>query len=325
MNTLNPLTAQIDIGGIWHIGMFFGLVMLTLYGVRQTHLPIITQILWLYAMGYALFLLEYPYLQFADYHTAFQATAGQALAEMLIVPLFALSLRRFYRLWFALMSLVISSLFCVWFHWEGLLIAPSFHTAYLALCLPFLPFWLGVLTVFTIITHHGSTALLILMAQAIGWMGLKRRYKQGIAILLVAILVLVLSPHQMPYFDGLERLQKYQDYLTLWAADWRSILFGAGPGSFMWLSLLHDGFRGPLFLQMHSDWLQILFELGVIGIILTGGTVIAALKITRSQPQLFCAILGACAFGLTYHPLRFFPTAFTIACIFGQAFSYRKD
>ncbi len=99
---------------------------------------------------------------------------------------------------------------------------------------------------------------------------------------------------------------------------------GVGPGSFMWCSLLIDKFKEPMFLQMHSDWLQLAFEEGIVGILLVIATVLIAVKRALSNKRVLMGIAGASVFALTYHPLRFFPSAIMLALIFSEALVIQK-
>lgn len=311
---MNPLTMQIDIGGIWRLGLFWGLALCILgLAAKARKVGIFAAILWAYVAGRALYLLEYPALPFGIYNTAFQATAGQALAELILIPLAAIfSPKWIWRIVWIVVAIEIGS---VWGLYQGIMSWPSLSTAFIALCLPWLPMWLAVAGVITILAHHGSTALVIfavqMIVEATRW-----KSRHWLLILFLNALAITAYIHSSgPLLDGSERLAAYRRFMDLWSSDINLILFGSGPGTFMWVSLIFDKFKGDLFLQLHSDWLQITFELGMLGVLLSVGVLgECSVKAWRS-PKLLSGVLGAGAFMLTYHPLRFFPSAFVIALI----------
>lgn len=328
-----------DIGGIWRSTFFIGEVFL-LAMVMYNRIPRIVFALWFYSIVQALYILEFPALPFGDYNTAYQATAGQVVTELLIIPLsfFLLKPKVYKWIWRAIPLVVLYEIYAIWVHSEarpmGLMISPSFDSAFISLALPFMPLWIALPVIITVVTHHGSTALLILLAEAFAWgivsLTKKPRKKQiaiflGLSVLAGAILGVAYVHSHSQLFDGMERIAAYKRYMKFWAQDWHFITFGVGPGSFMWTSMMIDKWTPPLFLQMHSDWLQILFELGTVGFLLVCGVFFTALKNVWGKLKLMAALFGVAAFALTYHPLRFFPPALLVGLIFYEAlFNYKK-
>lgn len=93
--------------------------------------------------------------------------------------------------------------------------------------------------------------------------------------------------------------------VDLWATIFRHwyeqrYFVGTGFGSYPLfgphIQTLHGHGDGTLWIWLHNDWLQILFELGVPGFILALGFWISALIKTRRQPALFASwlTLGFC-------------------------------
>lgn len=318
----NPLTAQLDIGGVWHMTYFFGLALILVNWIavffrRLLNLP--EKLLLAYTLLYALFISEFPKLHFGLYNTAFQATAGQVFAEIILVVIGAMSLQKWARK--ILPFVVLFSLACVWLPFNGLMIAPSFNSAFAALAMPLSPWWVIALTLLTIVTHHGSTAVLIAAAQFLALaIKFRKLRKWGLAALGILGAAAYFNSGHM--FDGWDRLNRYQQFFNLWRQDWRNIIFGVGPGTFAWSSLEADKYAGDPFLQLHSDWLGFGWDFGLIGLGLAGAVFITAVRNAWEKPWLLSALFGCGAFALTYHPLRFFPTAFLTAMIVFQA---RRD
>lgn len=316
----NPLTAIIDVGGVWRETYFIGLTIIVSFLVfqfrqkRHTWDVILDKLLLLYVLVYSLFMFEHPNTRFGAYSTAYQLTAAQSFVETCIVLVTAMYCRGYII--HLLLYVVGFELVCIWLGYGGLLLAPSFDLAFCALAATLLPPYVWWLVLFTCLTHHGSTALLILAAQLLA-VTIRYKDKKYLILFILSVLGLLSVAYfhsHGPLLDGTERLQKYTQYMKFWAAKPEWIIFGVGPGSFMWTSLLIDDFKTNAFLQMHSDWLQILWEYGVVGFTLMVTVFIGAVK--RAHKSEWGAIFGCAAFGLTYHPLRFFPSALLIAVIF---------
>lgn len=319
---MNPLNAPVDLYGVWRMSIFFGLIGCLFIWMKPKKFDFPTA-LTVYVLSYCVYISEFPNLSFGEWHTAFQASAGQTFIEVSLVILGVLTAPKWVMKlipWLAAVETIL-----VLGNGYGLMVAPSFDTALIALCTPFLPFWLSAAGIAVIITHHGSTALLILGAQLLAYLFKNRRDWVLGAVSVPLLLAIGYSHHHGAFFDGGERILAWKRFMTFWASDWHFITFGVGPGSFMWCSLLIDQFKAPMFLQMHSDWLQILFEYGVIGFFLAVGTMVGAIRLAWNDRKILPALFGVCAFGLSYHPLRFFPSAFMIMLTIKEAFLSCKE
>jgi hypothetical protein len=294
----------IDVGGIWHISIFLGVSLAAFFFVFQQPLNLSAKCLWIYAIIQCFYLIEYPSLPFGKLTHEFQATAAQTLAEIIFIPLLVLR----YRLkWNKFVTLIyVLEILSVWIFGYGLMGHISFDNAFLALLLPFAAWWLWIPAAASIVFHHGTTALLMMAIPLIytfPWVSLMA---SPVALYLAWI-------YRIQLTLGLsDRLHAWIRYMDFWKASGaRNMLLGVGPGSFAWCSMIVDHFKGEAFFYMHNDWLQILFEYGWVGLGLAGWVFIDAFKTSRIRPIL----LSAAVFGLTYSPLRFFPSAFMIALI----------
>ncbi len=301
--TPNILTIPIDLGGVWHLSLFFGLLACLWYNNFG----------WLFAwvMARGLMTLELPHLPFGDYTRAFQATTGQCMIEVILIC----SVARVKNLWKLIPSLAFIEIACVWIFGKGLMVAPSFDTALIALCMPFIPIQLQIAGFITIVTHHGYTALMILAAELLAIAIRCKSARIWCAISFTAIASAILLHHEY----GTDRINHWVRYMEFWRSDWRYIIAGVGPGTFMLMSMLIDKFQPPLFLYMHNDYLQVLFELGLVGFVLMICLMARAIRGSWGNTKLLAGVLGASAFGLTYSPLRLFPSAMLIAMIFYRA------
>lgn len=164
---------------------------------------------------------------------------------------------------------------------------------------------------------------MILGAQALAFLTKPKHIKWLLPLILGVGAALIVQKSGV-VLGKAERLEHWRRYMAFWGANPRDIILGFGTGSFMWLSLLVDKFTPPMFLHMHSDWLQILFEQGVVGLALCLGVVVSAAYRVWSSPKLLAGVLGVCAFGLTYHPLRFAPSALVVCLILNEAFKEKR-
>lgn len=330
---LTPLTVLLDLGGDgWRMSIYVGLTICAFFLLSQylKRIGIALSLLWLQVVAFSLIMVSAPGSHFGQYQVAFSATAGDTLATALLLPLTILSIPERYlsRAMLIIPAFAIIENLMIWVSGSGLMLAPSFDTSLIAMALPFSPWWLKIASLGTIISRHGSTAILIVLAQIFA-LGLKNKRLRWWLLGSVPILIAAAWRQSGHLFDGAERLRAYDRFMTMWwnqewlkvipAAEahsvWFDRLFGTGPGSFVWLSLCFDKFQEPMFIQMHSDWLQITFELGIIGLALVIAVFVKTTKAAWNNPSSLCGIFGVAAFMLTYHPMRFFPTMICMALI----------
>jgi hypothetical protein len=320
------LTVQIDYFGVWYTTVFAGMAITTVTFLASSwarkRIPLSVRCLWGYVFLYALFYAVCPVVPFGAITRSFQVTAAQVALELILLPIAAVLFFRSMRP--ILIFTAIASCLCVWFPYPGLMIAPSFNTALAALAVPFIPWWAAVFVIATAIAHHGATALLILAAEFLGDVIYRRRlYWQLIPVLLVGG-ALTYAHHTGKWLDGYDRIEHWKVFFAWWAQSWHWIVLGVGPGTFIWISIIMGKFTTPLFLQMHSDWLQVLWEEGLVGFSLSIWVWMDAVRRARQQRvENLAGVFGVAAFCLTYHPFRFFPSALLATWIFVTVFSYK--
>lgn len=314
----------IDPGGIWHITYCIGLMLIVPFYVFNgpvRGLPLSAKLLFTYLLFWCLFILEYPAIHFGPFTPNFQSTAAQVFAESLLILYAVGALSKWIAYLIPVLALFASM--CVWLGLPGLMHAPSFNAALAAACIPAIasPYLIGFI-ILTALAHHGSTALLILGAQLLALI-LKKRVKwewllwAGIAGIVSATLW-----QNQPHFNSGERLEKYAEYLHFWARDWKSVVFGMGPGSFVWYPIMRN-LNNPeptrIFLQMHSDYLEVLWALGLVGEVLAVAVCARAVKKAWGMSvEALAGVLGCLAFMLTYEPLEYFPSALLTAWFFAR-------
>lgn len=324
---MNPLPL-IDLGGTWHLTYFAGLsfvIVAYVFRVFGKLSPLSVKLLLSWVLLWCVYLLEYPSAHFGVYTHDFQVTAAQVFIEVFCIPitvfLYAGAVTSLMPLLAAFQAL------CVWFSWPGLMRAPSFNMALACMCLPGVasPILTGFI-VLTALTHHGSTALLIVAAQVFAGV-VKGKFKK--AVLFAALPVMALSAfllQKQPMFNSGERVEKWIQFMTFWAQDWHRIIFGAGPGSFVWYSIMTHPYQTGLYLQLHCDYLEIVWALGLVGAVLAGWVIVdAAKRAWGLHVNVLQGLFGTLAFMLTYQPLEYYPSALLTAYFFSLCLvSYKK-
>lgn len=329
---LSPLNVVIDPMGTWRLSYFVGLfLMVCVLAVRYREVlyPEVAA-MWAFVVVSALWILEFPATPFNENNVAFQATAGICLAEAMLIPLFFFTAGNgvLKFIWKIFPFVVVGEIACVWLKLPGLMTSPaaaSLDLVFIALYLPFAPTWLKALSVATIFTHHGSTALLVMLMQLIG-LGLRvKMIRWSLLVLAPALVGIAYLNSHGAWFDGLERLRFYQKYMAFWAQAWQFMTYGVGAGSFMFISFMIDHFKPPMNFAMHNDYLQILFEYGAIGLLLTGAIVVRGVRRMWENPKMLAAIFGVLGSCMTYHSLRYFPCVILICFIFRDALYRTED
>lgn len=314
MNAL-PL---IDTGTIRMMLFFFAISLTAVMWVFKWNkfLSFPAQLLWGYVLVWGLYLLEYPAPHFAPFTASFQSQAGQVVAECVFIPL--LVMMNFKLIGRLIPYAAAFACAATWLNMPGFLNAPSFNSAFAAASFMLTPWWVKPIIAVTVIAHHGSTAMAILGVQVFAYTLFDKKL-WPVTALILAMLGAAAWAKSGALFDGGDRLTHWHTYMSFWAKEPRWVVLGVGPGTFTYMAAMLDQFKAPLYLQMHSDWLQILWELGAVGFGLAVWVFTDAVKRAWKEPDLLTSILGVGVFALTYHPLRYLPSALLTAWIFVRA------
>ena len=162
---MNVLNTQIDVMGLWRLGIFFGLSGIVLYFSREIEKIRGVGVVFAYFAIYALFSGEFPALRYGELTTAFTATGAQSFIELFLIIIFIVSFKNQYLLKEIFKWFILAEIASVWIFKMGIMNQTSFDCALIAIFVPFAPIWMMILSFVTVLFHHGSTALLILLAQ----------------------------------------------------------------------------------------------------------------------------------------------------------------
>ena len=169
------------------------------------------------------------------------------------------------------------------------------------------------LMVVAILLSHSVLSLLALVAGTVCCLVLQRRWLLTALLLGGIILGGIWQWQSIPdYLSGSSRLDAWHYAMAQWVADPLAPWVGFGPGTFDAALLIN----GKYWQSLHSEPLQLLYELGVVGMVLAGGMVLSVLGACwkhRTTPTLIGWLGAAMAWLLiacASFPLRFAPTAF---------------
>jgi len=312
---------------IWREFNFYGLLVavavIGFYFYRKV--GFILSATWTYFLWRGLFGFQNPAVPaLKNLGLVLDQAMGQAFSQLIVIPLavFCLpeKLFRHWKLGFLIFGVINGILLMT--KGYGFFNAHSFDAAMIVQLMPFAPpLLILVFMVMVFSAPNGATAFLMLSSYGLALALHVRRFRWhlvfavGLGILGAAFF--------LPFVHGFNSTGRIPAWIRFfnWWQDNASYLFGTGTGSFLWIGPYIDEFKGNVFLQMHNDWLQVLFEGGFVGLGLAAASWFYLLYHSWSRPRLFLATVGLGVFALTYHPLRFFPSALFIAFLIREVIS----
>jgi len=312
-----------DFNNYWRDGYFYGMIALCflLLPVAWKRLGPILSLTWVYFLVRSIFVFfntAEPLVR--NMGMAMDQTSGQAFAQLMLMPLAVMWMpRKYFKYWKEafLVFGVINGLVLV-ISGYGVFNAHSLDAAMLAQLVPLAPLWLAVLFILaSLLVPNAATAWLMLSSYGLLMAYRIKKLRWFIVIGVITAFYFAMRSHG---FHSSGRIDAWIRFFVWWEHD-ANIFFGTGPGTFIWLGPYIDGMRGNVFLQMHNDWLQILFEGGILGFSLSAGSYCYLLYHAKDRPRIFLALVGLGFFCLTYHPFRFFPSSFFIVCLIREVLS----
>lgn len=176
----------------------------------------------------------------------------------------------------------------------------------------------------------GSTCFVVLALSFTAYFVLERKY-----LLSLVFTSVILGTGFWATGNGMwrsqDRLDKWSMFLSWWSQH-VSVFFGAGSGTFSVLGPEIQSAVSPevgmvngqlaqtnLFTFFHSDWLQILFEQGLLGLGLAVILAFICFKKSLGRPWLFSTLCGTSFAMVTYFPLRFFVSQIFVLLIIRTA------
>lgn len=209
---------------------------------------------------------------------------------------------------------------------------PAIDAAFIGIMLPFVfkkskP--LALLCIASLISTITSTAFLALFVNIAGFMFYNVPYiapKRKLMIRYVAPVILFFVPitgiylngqdefGKLVFFNSSGRYEIWNMAMSYFATSVNKIM-GAGLGTFyifgpalQMTDAIKKGLGGmPGFFWMHNDWLQVLFESGIVGFFLLLMTYLTALAKSFKKPEIFVSLCVYGSVSMLQMPLRWFP------------------
>lgn len=184
---------------------------------------------------------------------------------------------------------------------------PSTNAALIVMCLPYCrKWWMWILTLMVVLEQGGATAYLMLSAILLVTL-YRHSTKRVISLtVLLGLGLALLTWHVRPsFFYIADRWDEYQLAAHFW---WENInpWMGAGLGTFQVLGPAMQKWAGrstlEVWMSLHSDWLQTIFELGLVGLVLSIWLLFDSIK--RADHSTRISLFSACLFGLFYFPMQ---------------------
>lgn len=310
----------------WAIFNWWGLLVFVPLVVWPYKIGWPLQALWAYCLWNAVATFQNPWAH--DYMFTFTdgqrismmnnylGTSASACVQMLVLPIGVMSIPRRYFIWWdrVFLAIAVVDLILVATLGYGFFKVSSLDMAFVVAVLPACPY-LGAGVIGAALTGpRMGTAVMIFIGQALSYCLAMRRWIYVVPALL-GIAALPFAGHFMSSaHPDAGRIEAWTRFMEWWGANVNHY-FGSGIGTFLWIGPAIDHLKEPLFMQMHNDWLQILFEMGYVGWFLVWMAFTYLLMSCFKRPNLFAMLIGMAVFGVTYHPLRYFLSALLLLCI----------
>lgn len=235
------------------------------------------------ALGYCLFsallVFQNPISHYGQVQTSVDGTSAIAFAILEMLAILALTLTydasAFILSLFEAVAVLDSILMLILGY--GLLNNSSMDAAFVALLIPRIYFvgqnrssWIGaaitsLLCTATVLKAGGSTGVAILTVEALAWMAITKNPRILALPVLIACGAAFTLRHRLLESSG--RFDLWTQCMAWWQLN-TSAWFGTGIGTFEVLGPLIQNRQVSVFLFMHNEYLQLLFEGGVIGLVL---------------------------------------------------------
>lgn len=286
-----------------------------------------------YALISALWIFQNPAEVWPGLGIRLDGSAGNAAVVLTLVSALAAFSSKSTAGWLVVSLLVLGYLnsFLVLYFGHGIFHASSMDTAATALFFPLFVdacrlaerrgAWLFLLPpIAAILFRHGSTAFAMLFV-----MGLAQIFYSKRKVLYCSLSFVVLAVGGALYYHyvatvlGFDQLTSgrafnWSEGFTWWAQNANQWL-GTGTGTYQWIGPSVHNQKTLIFLWMHNEYLQALFEQGWLGLglfLLVGGL---ALKKSFATRWLFTSLVGLSVACLTQFPFRFFVTQLFIVLL----------
>ena len=282
-----------------------------------------------YSLASAIWLFQNPVEVWPGLMIRIDATSANAAIILVLTSAIAafLSIDKVKKLFLFLTSVVFINCIIVLFRGNGLFNVSSMDLAVAALFLPVMIYvankyffdglaLLILVPIVAIFTYHGRTGVIMISTMSLLFLWWKGKRKTALAILVfVALPVLVWAVLKAIETNRIEQMSGIYGRLSAWreAFEWwvpnANLFFGTGTGSYQWIGPSIANRKTQVYLFLHNEYLQTLFEQGILGLVLWGAVAFNAFKKTIfTNFYLFTTLVLLAVMSFTQYPFRFFIT-----------------
>ena len=157
--------------------------------------------------------------------------------------------------------------------------------------------------IFAIFYRKGATGVLTLILSCIAYFVADKKPKKSLWAVLI-LLAIGAYTQKGELLDDSGRFGPWINFVEYWQHN-LNIWIGSGSGSFEWLGYEADKNPKSVFLWAHNEYIQVLFEQGLIGFTLL--CILMTRLVVRSyrDPLHFSLLVGICFSSLFQSPFRF--------------------
>lgn len=335
---------------IWRSHQFIGtLIVSALISIHVGRgLSWLLGIILFYCLGSALFVFNCPYLYYGQAYAVTGVSASKAFAAV-ILPVFLVGMlnqNTKKAAFFAIEALAVFDSALVIAYGFGLFNNGSMDATFIAMTYisiasrPDHPgyrratlseglyyFLAAVLPLVAIFMAKGTASYIVLAASIGAFLFAKKRYFLCWIGSALTVGIGIYSIKSLYFFQPNGRFKEWHMQM-LWWKEHANIWLGTGAGSFEIIGpavdMLYDGRKSSLFLFMHNDYLQALFEFGIVGFSLFMTLLGVCLWKTRNKPWIFASVVALAVAGSMQFPFRFFLTQFWAVILIREAHAKPK-
>lgn len=159
------------------------------------------------------------------------------------------------------------------------------------------------LPVIVSIKTGGTSFFYIFLAEFLVFSILRKEYRIAVIGAVILALTGFARLGEQAYFTNTSGRFETWKKTMVWWVDNVNWFVGSGTGSFWWLGSAIQDKKTGLLAFMHNDWLQILFEQGIIGLALMAALFVQAFRRTKKL-HLRVTLAGISVAMLAQYPLR---------------------
>lgn len=228
---------------------------------------------------------------------------------------------------------VIATMYWLWFIGNGLENGYTFSSAAIVCALPFMPIILWPFILLTAIKFAGATTvgcvgvigLSLYWTPIVKWLNKNKEMwlaAIGFPILVILVINEVLPGGGLTSSNG--RMPAWKAFMEIW---WENMphWFGTGVGSWEWIGPFLPNPTNTAFPWVHNDFLQMLFEGGIVGCVLLVIATGWVLWKVRYHTKARSAALGMFICMMTYYPIHFVSSFLILILICKYAISEEKE